>query len=56
MMEASGIRLEPHVRPIDPVGYLDMVALTASALGPHGFRRPAEGSLLGGRALPHDPR
>ena len=31
MIEASGIRLQSHVRPIDPVGYLDMVALAGGA-------------------------
>jgi UDP-GlcNAc3NAcA epimerase len=31
IMGQSGLRIEPHVQLIDPVGYLDMVALTGSA-------------------------
>jgi UDP-N-acetylglucosamine 2-epimerase len=31
VLESSNLRLAPHVRLIDPVGYVDMVALTGSA-------------------------
>jgi UDP-N-acetylglucosamine 2-epimerase len=31
VLEASNVRLSPHIQLIDPVGYVDMVALTAAA-------------------------